>query len=250
MKYILWTTALILFTLWFLPPTIKKNAPIVAASPDEANRLIDVINSRNESIHSLYCPKVDISIIGNPLVRLRGELAYEKPNNFRMIINSRFREESDIGSNNQMFWFWSGRMEPSVLYYADHKDMHKTRLKTPFHPKWMIQSLGLDKIEHCQYAMQQENFWFFYYQTTSVSGKMVTRVIKAEADTQTLVGHFIFENGICVASSETEGNQITLHWHEENVGMIWRFNQVQTNIELNSSFWDMPNIQPREDMGN
>ena len=44
-----------------------------------------------------------------------------------MISNSFLGKETDVGSNEKQFWFWSKRMKPSVLFYSEHENLNKTK---------------------------------------------------------------------------------------------------------------------------
>lgn len=108
---------------------------------------VNAVNFRNETIKSFSCSDMEVKLWeGGMRIRLQGSLYYEKPKGFRMRINSVFGEEVDLGSNDDVFWYWSRRNKRKGLYYAHHEDFQKTRLKTPFNPLFIRASLGLDLI--------------------------------------------------------------------------------------------------------
>ena len=109
----------------------------------KANPIIEAINLKNSKIKTFYCDDIKIKAIKKLTVNLKGKIYFEKDKNFRMFTSSILGKESDIGSNDNQFWFWSRKMNPPALHYAKYEDIYKTRLKTPFHPIWTIECLGI-----------------------------------------------------------------------------------------------------------
>ena len=107
---------------------------------NELESLIIDVNNKNSTILS-FRSNCEIQFNISP-IKLDGTIQYKKNNNFKMITESAFGKESEIGSNDIMFWFWSKRMEPRALYYAYNTDLELTRLKAPFNPVFVRQTLG------------------------------------------------------------------------------------------------------------
>lgn len=240
-------------------PILKM--PPIEVSQAEAEALVSRLNEQNKKIKTFSCQNVDIAIEGHPLLILDATLAYEKSRHFRMVTTSLLGTESDIGSNDSVFWFWSKRMNPPALHYADYKDIHKTRLKTPFHPVWMMESLGLDEIqlEPGTYVGRNSNLWYIYTMSSSVMGRPVIRVKVIDAEKLCVIASHIFEGGRCVASSQITENfkhndiwvpqKIVVSWHEENVVMTWTLNDPIVNANLSQDQWKIPQISPMINMG-
>lgn len=190
---------------------------------------------------------------------MKAVLAYDKPSKIRMVIYSALNKEVDLGSNNTHFWFWSNRMKPSALYYATHDKIYQTRLKTPFNPIWIRQSLGLDEIKvEKAYVSQDRNLWYIYTVDKSTLGGPVIRVIVIDQEKKCMVAQHIFENSRLVCSSEiTEflyhqgiylPQTIVSTWYDENVKTTWRMNNPLVNVAFQEQAWALPNNTPQINM--
>ena len=53
--------------------------------------------------------------------------------------------ELDLGSNDELFWFWVKRSQPPAIYYCRHDQFaaSQARQMTPFEPRWLIEALGV-----------------------------------------------------------------------------------------------------------
>ena len=223
------------------PQTILTN--------QEAIKLIHTINQHNASIRSFAC-NIKISIQGRFFVRATADVKYEKPKNLRMLVRSLVGLELEIGSNNDALWFWSRRMDPPALYYSTYANLAKTGLKTPFHPVFLKSVFGLDDIstENAIVCRRGDN-WQVTQQTQNVEGEPVVMVTIIDPKTQTIIGHYIYQNNIIVCSAETyEQSKIILRWYEEDITMIWEIYNQQTNISLDNSNWIMPSDKVMVDL--
>lgn len=246
---------------------IPKNAPLIIDQPivaplpqekSEGELLIDRINAINSKIHNISCD-LDIESQQNDrfVIHLRGFLAYEKLNRFRQKTTSIFGEESDIGSNDQMFWFWSKRHKPPALHYAVHEDLYKTRLKTPFHPAWMMESLGINEIELKGGLMRTDTHWVVVEKRISPSCQLVTKMTAIDPATERITGHYLFgPAGELEASTEIlefDENgipkKVVIIWHKENIKMLWTIINAQINTQLNPELWVMPDMPRKINMG-
>jgi hypothetical protein len=219
---------------------------------------IEEINARNAKIQSLYCREMDVIIQRGVGVRLRGQLAYEKDKKFRMKFHRRFRNilEADIGSNNLVFWFWSSQIEPPGLYYATHEDFLKTRLKKPFHPRSLMESLGINEIEVEGAELSEfEGKWKISKTRQTGSGTVVHTILVDPIRKRYLGSYVTTREGKLIASSEVtewQGNVpkvITLNWYEENVVLKLKLNDPQVNTFISGDRWIMPDINPKINMG-
>ena len=73
----------------------------------------------------------DVRISGQSMpVHLGGQIAVERPRNFRLTAGILgMDEEADFGSNTDWFWFWvkrgSAHGQPSYVYQARHEDVRQ-----------------------------------------------------------------------------------------------------------------------------
>lgn len=241
-------------------PLIINQSPIVSPLPQEKTEgelLIERINSKNSQIHNIsYDLDIESQQNGRLVIHLKGFLAYEKSRCFRQKTSSIFGEESDIGSNDQLFWFWSKRNKPPALHYAVHEDLYKTRLKTPFNPAWMMECLGINEINLQGGLMRTETHWVVVEKSISPSCQIVTKMTAIDPATERITGHYLFDPmGQIEASTEIlefENDipkKILIIWHKENIKMLWTVKNVKVNTQLNPDLWEMPNMSYKIDMG-
>lgn len=227
----------------------------------ELTRLVNLINERNRKMKTFVCDNISIRIQNRSLLRLSGELFYQKEKKFKMVIKSFAGHEVDIGSNEKQFWFWSKRMDPPAVYYSDHENLLKTGLKTPFHPMWIKATLGFDLVDTSNsLARKRGDFWEIVQIVKGVRGNNVTKITLIESTKGLVVGHYIFEKGSIVASSEViEWSEINgffipvnvrIKWHIEDIEMSWTFLNGKINSAIDYQKWVMPSHDLQIDMAN
>jgi len=117
-----------------------------AATPTPA-QLVSYLNNNAERIQSLRFEDMDLTCTqGLQSFGLRGKMVLQKPRNFRMSGDAFGKQEVDIGSNDQEFWFWIARDNPSYQWFCSYKDLSDGQVKhmpLPFQPDWIIETLGL-----------------------------------------------------------------------------------------------------------
>lgn len=121
-------------------------SPVVRTLPEEPtlDQLIEQVNANTARVESLVCQQTTIS--GQGLARLSAMLAYERPRHLRLLAKTAFSgPEVDLGSNDDLFWFWVRRNTPPAVYFCRHEDFASSRVQTmlPIDPEWLIGALGL-----------------------------------------------------------------------------------------------------------
>jgi len=216
----------------------------------------------NEEIKSFSCEDVRILIKSNIVAKLKGKIYYEKQKNFRMTYKSIFGLESDIGSNDSHFWFWSKRMKPRSVYYAVHEDLHRTRLKTPFNPLWIMESLSLGAIDtkNIRTAEDKNNNLIVLQDRISITGEKVTKSTLIDQKNKRVIGHYVMRlDGTLIASTEiiefkeidgiSVPTKILIIWHDENVTMEWELSKSKVNQYISDEKWEMPSYDEKVNMG-
>jgi hypothetical protein len=76
---------------------------------------------------------------------LRTSIALDRPQRFRLQSHSLRGPEVDLGSNDQLFWFWVRQAQPPHLYFCRHEQFATSPLRRqiPIEPAWLIEALGL-----------------------------------------------------------------------------------------------------------
>lgn len=216
--------------------------------------LIDQINHRNAKIQNIYIRQMPIWLRVNGLsFRARGELAHQKPKQFRLFITTAVTgKEMDIGSNNDIFWFWSKRMNPPHLYFSRHENIAKTNLKTPLNPDWLIESLNVGQIDKTTIAstMEKDGLYYLTQRRSSAAGEPLHLITIFDPAKCLIVGRCLanLKRQAIVTNSYTERSMKTV-WHEENITMDWDVSGITINCNLPNRLWAMPDYRNKFDMG-
>jgi hypothetical protein len=108
--------------------------------------VMEVVNANSSRIQSLSASDCSLSTPMIP-VALRTTIALYRPRRFRLRAEaSGFTgTEVDLGSNEELFWFWVRRNQPPALYYCRHDQFEQSpaRQVIPVEPEWLIEALGV-----------------------------------------------------------------------------------------------------------
>lgn len=124
------------------------NQPQAARAPAEApskEAVLAYLNDNASRVQSVRCKELDITAKqGLQSVGLRGQVVCQKPRNFRMGANVLGKQEVDVGSNDQEFWFWLARNDPPYLFHCSYEDFARgIRAQFPFQPEWIMEAMGI-----------------------------------------------------------------------------------------------------------
>lgn len=125
-------------------------APEVLVTGMSLDQVISAVNLNASRIQSYRTTNASITIPGVPgIPRLSGNIALERPRRLRLTANSLLGDEVDLGSNDQLFWFWVRRNEPPALYFARHDQYAGSAAQRmlPIEPDWLMDALGLAMFE-------------------------------------------------------------------------------------------------------
>ncbi|MBQ2821986.1 MAG: hypothetical protein IJF17_10450 [Thermoguttaceae bacterium] len=82
---------------------------------------------------------------GEGVFNLKGEIAFKRPNYFRLIGSHAVTGmELDIGRNADVMWMWVGKAEPKAMYYCRNSDYPKceSELNLSINPAWILDAMG------------------------------------------------------------------------------------------------------------
>jgi len=230
--------------------------PIQPQAPEktEEMKLIEAINTRNASINCVSC-NVDIRATHQFTVKLTAVIHHEKKLRFRMLTNSVLGRESDIGSNDTQFWFWSKRMDPPCLYWGQQENLMKSRLKSPFNPEFLVGLLGVVEIDTQGASVVRHGKHIAILQPRiSTNGEPITKVTLIDHQRSVVVGHYLYDqNDKLIASAEVESllttntghiipKKLKMVWYEENILVEWTLRDIRINGPQSPSNFQMPNI--------
>jgi hypothetical protein len=117
--------------------------PRVLPPSPTLEQVIDVVNKNSSQIRSFSTNRASISGKGFP--SLTADIAFERPQEFRLRAGTSFGQELDLGSNDELFWFWVKRSQTPGVFYCRHDQFaaSQARQMTPFEPQWLIEALGV-----------------------------------------------------------------------------------------------------------
>lgn len=234
-------------------------------SKEKLEKSIERINSRNKKIKSIIAEGIRIKVNQKTSVNVFGNLSMEKQKNFRLKIwHSMTGIEMDIGSNEEIFWFWSKRMTPPALYFAKHENTNKTMLKAPLNPMWIMQSLGLNSIDLKNKEFKKiEDNWAIVEKSISSTGDLVKIAILIDVNKDLILGNYLYDKNFkLIASSEIKNytidsktnslvpKDILIIWYDENISMECKFSKIQTNLSIKEQNWEKPFVKNSLEIGN
>jgi hypothetical protein len=106
--------------------------------------VVRVVNDNSSRVQSLYT--TDASISSGLLPSISANIALDRPRRFRLRAETGLTgPEVDLGSNDELFWFWVRRNQPPAIFYCRHDQFATSpaRQIIPVEPHWLIEALGL-----------------------------------------------------------------------------------------------------------
>ncbi len=257
------------FLIWFMCCDRRVGQPVydigdqsftVAATPvaptDPRLEVIHKINEQNAKISSL---QGDLGIeTKKRFVNLTGKVAFKKDRYFRFQVNSRLGKEMDLGSNESDFWFASSQYENGTLFYCSHDKVGEARLKTPFHPVWMMDSLGFNRIDTTGVTLMDKDSYLAVIRDTEDARKQPCRVVTMiDPKKARVCGYYLYNQaGSLLASSEVMKYDSTgvyprkwsMRWNEEGLSMELELLNPSVNHSVDPAQWRMPAAKRSVDM--
>ncbi len=131
---------------WCGPPPPPPLPHVLPASPT-LDQIIQAVNHNNSQIHSFSANEAKLSGKGFPT--LRANVAFQRPGRLRLRADLFSGPEMDLGSNEELFWFWVKRNQPPAVYYCRHNQFTPSaaRQMTPIEPQWLIEAMGIAELD-------------------------------------------------------------------------------------------------------
>jgi hypothetical protein len=128
------------------PNLASPVAPALPPTPT-LEQIVQVVNANSLQIQSISTN--DATLNGPGFPTLRASIALERPRRFRLRAESLLGPEVDLGSNDQLFWFWARLNHPPVVYYCRHDQFETSpaRNMLPVRPEWLIEALGMNEFD-------------------------------------------------------------------------------------------------------
>ncbi len=118
-------------------------APAAFAGTPTLADIVRVVNANSAKVQQLQTNGATFTVAGYP--PLRADLAWDRPQRFRLQAGTLAGRELDLGSNDQIFWIWIQRNDPPAVYYARHDQFAQSASRSimPVPPQWIVEALGL-----------------------------------------------------------------------------------------------------------
>jgi hypothetical protein len=133
---------------WMRDTSVDLPPEVLGESP-RLDEVIHVINNNTDRVAQLQTENATLKVPGIPT--LRANLAFERPRNFRLRAELfQFTgQELDLGSNDELFWFWVRRDVQPAVYFARHDQfaVSPARQLVPVEPTRLAEALGLVRLD-------------------------------------------------------------------------------------------------------
>jgi hypothetical protein len=132
---------------WFRR-NVTEPSPVAFTTIPVREEVLQAINANSGRITSLQTQGATVSIPGVPSIT--ADIAIERPHKFRFRAGtSLLGPELDLGSNDELFWFWAQRAPQSSVFFARHDQFATSRAKQmiPIEPSWLMEALGVVEID-------------------------------------------------------------------------------------------------------
>ena len=119
--------------------------PIPRALPPAATltQIIDVVNDNSARVQSVSTSRATLITPGAP--SLNASITFQRPRSFRLLAEKFMGKEIDLGSNDELLWFWIKHAQPPALFFCRHDQFatSSARQIIPVEPEWLIEALGV-----------------------------------------------------------------------------------------------------------
>lgn len=163
--------------------------------------VITTINNNSARIQSLWTDDATISVPSVPLMpSLRAHLYLDRPRHFRLLGETMLTgSEADLGSNDDLFWFWAKRSPQPAVFYCRHDQFETSLARSllPVEPEWVIEALGIVTLDSAgQYSApvhSGQGRLRFETAVETAHGRM-TKVTEVDESQGWIVGQHLYDN--------------------------------------------------------
>lgn len=113
-------------------------------------QIASFINGNSSQIRTVVADQATLSSPGFPT--LRSQIVFERPWRLRIRGETSLSGlELDVGSNDELFWFWVKRNEPPAFYFCRYSDFDNpaspARRIVPIDPRWLVEAVGITELD-------------------------------------------------------------------------------------------------------
>ena len=241
-----------------LPPALSE-APSLA-------EVIQVVNANSDKIRSFRTDDATIKIDGIAIPSLKTSIVYQQSKRFRLKADTPLVSgtEVDLGSNDELFWFWIKRNRPKNLYWCRHDHFKNSRARRvlPVDPAWLIEALGVARLdprgEHRGPERQADGSLKVWTRLRTPAGDMTKVTIIDSLRGWVREQHLYDAQDRLIASAVASGHvsvpvdgnsanrvvlpqQINIQWPAAELSMKIDMGNVQINqLDVSPEMWNKP----------
>lgn len=193
-------------------------------------------------------------------IPLNALIAVEKGKHLRIMVSSMVGDEMDIGSNDEVFWFWAKRHPQPAVMYASHDqiDLVRESLQIPFEPAWLMEGLGVAEIPLEGVTLTPGDGRTSVLASNHVlgNGQHIRKAITVDHCHGRVLEHSIWDaNHNRIAHSTFSKHrldpetgvilpqQIRIEWPKAEVSLVMDLGPVEINPNgLPEKIWDLPQM--------
>ena len=226
--------------------TYGVSQPRVLPPTATLNDIVTTINNNTAKIQSLATDDASISVPFMPT--LSAHLYIDRPRRFRLLGETMITgREVDLGSNDDIFWFWIKRNPQPAVFYCRH-DQYATSLARnmlPVEPDWVIEALGIVTLDpagqHSGPVRSGQGRLRIETALDTVRGRM-TKVTEVDENQGWIVGQHLYDSQRRLVASSLASR----HGREPATGVV-----LPARIEIQTPATDTsPQFSMRLDLKN
>jgi hypothetical protein len=244
---------------WLRNPNQLASNPLPRFSDDpQLEEVVDHLNRNVERLHAWRAGSVKIR--ANNMPGLSGSLVVEEGSHLRMVVNSLAGHEVDMGSNDDVFWIWAKRMEPSYVYCRhDQIELARQSLGVPFEPQWLMQALGVAPLETRDLTMKIDpaaHQAMLVQPIYSAHGQPLQNVMLVDLIRGVITEHSIHNaQGQKLAIAKLDDfrvdkqsgavlpHRVRLDWPQNQMSLVMNMGHIEINPPtIPTQIWDMPSM--------
>jgi hypothetical protein len=228
-----------------VPRALPTGAPLAT--------VIDVVNSNSDRVQSLSTTRATISIPGIPA--LNSNIAFQRPRSFRLVARTFIGPEVDLGSNDELLWFWIKHAQPPALFFCRHDQFATSaaRQVMPVEPEWLIEAFGVvrfDPSDHVEGPFPVGNGRVEIRSKSRKPGDTTSRITIVDDSRGVVLEQHVYDaNGARLASAilskhaRDPATEVTLPRHIE---IQWPPAKFELSIDLADIHVNQLTADPRE----
>jgi len=211
---------------WMRDPAVSLPPEAFLDTPT-SDELAAAVNANTNRVQQLQTDSASLRVQGVPA--MRANLAFQSPRNLRLRaeLSAFTGQELDLGSNDQLFWFWVRRNSQPAVYFARHDQFATSPARSliPIEPVRIVEALGLvhvDPVSIVRGPTRVNQDLLEVQQTVPSSAGDMTRVLRIHARYGWIAEQYLYDGkGQLVLSAKTDQHRfyaedgVTLPHHLE-----------------------------------